>query len=121
MVKLDTHDKILSVLGSTIGRQLFLSVLPSSLYNVPILIPLINTITSHTILHVSLSNIVFTLTSLILLTKMRFLAKPRICNTPRSVPLLPSYNISQTFPCPIILFGESSPNMKYPPFNSSYS
>lgn len=52
---------------------------------------------------------------------MIFIAKPRICNTPRRVPILLSLNINWIFPHPIILNSESSHRRRSLPSISSYS
>ena len=121
MVESILHDRISLVLGSTTWLQLSSLVFPNNFYRVPILIPHINTIVPHTILHVSFSKTVRTPAFSIVLPKIRFLAKPGICNTHGSIPLLPLFNISQTFPHPMIIFSKSSPNKTSPLFSSSYS
>ena len=119
MVKSNMHDEISLGSGKIVWWQLLASILPNSLYSISILIPLINTNAPYTILHVSFSNTFCTPTSLILMIDMIFWAKLGICNTLGRVPLLRFVNISQIFPCPMVLVNKSSPRTSPP--NSSYS
>ena len=91
-----------------------MTVFPNSLYRVPYWTPLIKTIASRIILHLSFSKTVLTPASAILLTDMRFLARPGMCNTPGRVLILPSFSNNFTLPRPMIFFGESSPRKTFP-------
>lgn len=97
MVESTTQEDLLLVSETTAFAHPWVSVIPNSLYSVPVWTPLINTIAPRTILHESFSNKVCTPAFPILLTDVRFRANPGICNTPGRVPFLPSFNISHTF------------------------
>ena len=97
------------------------TVLPCSLYRVPVRTPRINISAPRTILQVSFSNTVFTPASSNLLTEIRFLANAGICRTPGSVLTLPPCNFNFTFPRPMILAFLSSPKKTSPPSYFSYS
>ena len=77
------------------------TMLPCSLYRVPIRTPRINISASRTILQVSFLNTVFTPASSNLLTKIRFLANAGICRTPGSVLTLPPV-VMKTQPPPLL-------------------
>jgi len=74
----------------------------------------IKTIAPQIILHLSFSNTVLTLASAILLTDMRFLSRPGMCNTSGKVLILPSFSNNFTLPRPMIFFVESSPRKTFP-------
>ena len=117
MVESTIQEDIFSTSRMIVLTYPLVYILPNRFYSVPIRTPLISTIAPHTILH---SKIVCSLTSPILLTNVRFQAKPRICNTAERIHLLPYFNISCALPCPTILVGESSPKWTYPPPNFSH-
>jgi hypothetical protein len=91
------------------------------LIQIPNQTPFNNTIIPQTILRVSFSNIVFSLASSILLTKIKFLVNPEMWRKQRSVLVLPCMIFNSTFPRHMILVVESSPRKTSPPSYLSYS